>query len=100
MIDIRTYGTAEHEPPVMPAELRPVVQSILATLADIDFAHEKELEKLNQSDLNEAFKLRLVAKLDQIHREKREPYAQELVRLQDRFRSLLSGVPSKRSQSE
>jgi len=85
--------------PVAPAEFQPALQAILATLADIDFAHEHEMEKINSSVMDERFKTKLVTKLDQLHREKREPYEQELVRLQDRMRSLLSRVPAgERSQ--
>ena len=93
-------GQYDHDQsPVAPAEFQPALQAILATLADIDFAHEHEMEKINSSVMDERFKTKLVTKLDQLHREKREPYEQELVRLQDRMRSLLSRVPAgERSQ--
>ena len=86
---------SEHDqPPFAPAEFQPTMQAILATLADIDFAHEHELRKVNSSVNEESFKVKLVAKLNQLHQERRKPYAQEVVRLQDRMRSLLSRVPA------
>ena len=85
------HTASEHDPPpIIPAELSPAMQSLLATLADIDFAHQREVEKVTNSGLDDVFKSRLTAKLDRLHRERRQPYAQELLRLQNRFRSLRS----------
>ena len=81
---------SERDTPVLPADLEPAMQSVLATLADIDFAHRQEVEKVSSTGLDDVFKSRLVAKLDQLHRERRHPYAQEAVRLQKRMRSLFS----------
>jgi hypothetical protein len=78
------------QPPIMPDEFEPAMQSILAILADIDFAHEREVEKVNNSGLNEVFKSSLIAKLDHVHQQRRKPYAQELVRLQERIRALFT----------
>ena len=36
------------QPPIMPDEFEPAMQSILAILADIDFAHEREVEGQQQ----------------------------------------------------
>jgi hypothetical protein len=80
---------SEHQPPVIPDEFQPLMQSLMATLADIDFAHEHELEKVNSTSVDGALKARLITKLDQHHREKRHPYANELVRLEERTRSCL-----------
>jgi hypothetical protein len=69
------------------------MQSVLSTLADIDFAHRQAVEKVSSTGLDDVFKSRLVAKLDQLHRERRHPYAKEVVRLQKRMRSLLRREP-------
>ncbi len=79
-----------HQPPVMPDEFQPLMQSLLATLADIDFAHEHELERVNSTVVDERFKARLMTKLDQTHRERRHPYERELLRLEGRMRALMS----------
>ncbi len=81
---------SERDTPVLPADLEPAMQSVLATLADIDFAHRQEVEKVSSTRLDDVFKSRLIAKLDQLHRERRQPYAQVAVRLQKRMRSLFS----------
>jgi hypothetical protein len=49
------------------------MQSVLATLADIDFADRQEVEKVSSTGLDDVFKSRLVTKLDQLHREQRQP---------------------------
>lgn len=76
-------------PRVMPDELQPSMQSVLATLADIDFAYQHELEQVNSSGVDDVFKSRLVAKLEQLHRDRRQPYADELIKLQNRVRSMV-----------
>jgi hypothetical protein len=78
-----------HQPPIMPAEFLPVMQSLLATLADIDFAHEHEVEKVNSSGKDDTFKAKLITKLDQLHQERRHPYEHELLRLASRMQSLV-----------
>jgi streptomycin 6-kinase len=90
---LRRVAPEDDRPPILPDEFQPAMQSILAILADIDFAHEREVEKVSRSGLDDVFKSSLIAKLDQLHRERRQPYAQELVRLQHRFRSLRSREP-------
>ena len=86
-------NTSERDAPVLPADLEPAMQSVLATLADIDFAHRQEVEKVSSTGLDDVFKSRLVAKLDQLHRERRQPYLQEVVQLQNRMRLTVSRVP-------
>jgi hypothetical protein len=73
----------------MPAEFQPLMQALLATLADIDFAHEHEVDKVNSTVLDERFKAKLVSKLDQLHRERRHPYEQEALLLEERVQMLL-----------
>lgn len=84
---------SERDAPVLPPDLQPAMQLVLATLADIDLAHRQEVEKVSSSGLDDVFKSRLIAKLDQLHRERRHPYAQEVLRLQNRFRSFRSREP-------
>ena len=80
---------SEPQPRVCPANIQPLMQTLLATLADIDFEHERELEKLNKSDAEPSLKATIIARLDQRHREKRQPYIEELTALETRMRSLL-----------
>ena len=78
-----------HEPPIIPAEFQTRVQFLLGTLADIDFAHEGELERVTGAEINASFKARMIAKLDEVHQQGRHPYVEELDRLQDWMRSQL-----------
>ena len=80
------------EHPIIPPELQPALQSALATLADIDFAHEREVEQIRSSGLDDVFKARLLTKLGDVHRERRHRYAEQLAMLQTRFRSLREPV--------
>ena len=90
---LRRVAAENDNPPILPEGFQPAMQSVLAVVADIDFAHEREMEKVNNSGLDDVFKSRLISKLDQRHRERRQPYAQELVRLQKRIRALFSREP-------
>jgi streptomycin 6-kinase len=91
--NLRCTASEYDEPPVIPAEFQPAMQSVLATLADLDFAHQREVDQISRSGVDDVFKARLIAKLDQLHRERRHPYAQELFRLQERMRSLFRREP-------
>ena len=68
--------------PTYSPRVLPLMQSLLATLADLDFAHEHELEQLQASSVNETLKVRLRAQHEARHRERREPYVRELRRLE------------------
>ncbi|QRM35987.1 hypothetical protein [Microvirga sp. VF16] len=69
-------------------DLPPLLQSLLATLADINFAYERERDKLSTSTRDMNLKIRLLEKLKQHHRQRREPYLQQLAILQERIRRM------------
>jgi hypothetical protein len=54
------------------------------TLIDIDIAYERERETLNKSSPNMFSKARLLRKLKERHRERRQPLIQYLIALQTR----------------
>ena len=66
-------------------ELQPLLQSLLATLADIDFQYERERDTISTRTTNMNLKLRVLEKLREHHRERREPYIQQLAILQERI---------------
>jgi hypothetical protein len=66
-------------------DLLPLLQSLLATLADIDFAHESDLEVVQNSTTDEVLKRTVIKKLQERHRERRAPYVQQLTTLQERI---------------
>ena len=69
-------------------DLQPLLQSLLATLADIDFEYERECDTINGRTMDLNLKIRLLEKLKQHHRQRREPYLQQLAILQERIRRI------------
>ena len=72
-----------------PPELLPLLQSLLATVADIDFEHESDVETVRNSSVDEWLKQTTIRKLHECHRERRMPYVQQLESLQRRLRAWL-----------
>jgi len=77
-------GTAR----LYPAELLPSLQSLLATLADIDFEHESDVETVRNSSADEWLKQTVIQKLEEYHRQRRAPYIGRLERLERRIQVL------------
>jgi hypothetical protein len=77
-------GTAR----LYPAELLPSLQSLLATLADIDFEHESDVESVRNSSADEWLKQTVIQKLEEHHRQRRAPYIGRLERLERRMQVL------------
>lgn len=79
-------STHEPSPPRMYSPtLQPLLQSLLATLADIDFEFERDRERLCATTSDANLKIRILEKLKAQHRERREPYIQQLALLQERM---------------
>jgi hypothetical protein len=68
--------------------LQPLLQSLLSTLADIDFDYEVEREKVSNTARDTNLKIRALEKLKARHRERREPYIRQLALLQQRMMEL------------
>jgi len=66
-------------------DILPHLQTLLADLADIDFAYEKNLEAIKRSPVEEERKREMIARLWQQHRERRAPYVQELMLLREQI---------------
>jgi hypothetical protein len=73
-------------PRMYSSDLQPLLQSLLATLADIDFEHERECDNISSRTMDMNLKIRLLEKLKQHHRQRREPYLQHLAILQEHIR--------------
>jgi hypothetical protein len=58
-----------------------VMQDTLRTLADIDFAFEADVEKLDRSNAPKPVKDHIARELKERHREMREPYVRLLAEL-------------------
>ena len=77
-----------HHPRIYSPTFQPLMQSLLATLADLDFDYEKEREKLSTTSPDTNIKIRALEKLKNRHRERREPYIRQLAILQQRMMEL------------
>jgi hypothetical protein len=67
--------------------LQPLLQSLLSTLADIDFAYECEREKISKSSPDINLRIRVLEKLKAQHQVRRTPYLQQLATLQEHMLS-------------
>lgn len=61
--------------------IQAMMQELLRTLANIDFQHEAEMDRLKQSATDEELKKYIKEKLLARHRERREPYVNLLAEL-------------------
>jgi tryptophanyl-tRNA synthetase len=78
----------ETQPRMYSPDLQPLLQSLLGTLADIDFEYERERDNVNGRTMDMSLKIRLLEKLKQHHRERREPYLQQLAILHERIHQI------------
>jgi hypothetical protein len=67
---------------------QPLLQSLLATLADIDLDYEQERAQLSNTSPDTNIKIRALEKLKARHHERRQPYIQQLAILQKRMMEL------------
>jgi hypothetical protein len=58
---------------------------LLATLADLDFDFERERERVSSSTKDPKLREPLLRKVEERHRERREPYVRHLTLLQARM---------------
>ena len=69
-------------------EIGPLLQALLATLADIDFAHQSDIETVRNSSVEDCLKQATIQRLQQRHRERRGPYVRRLEAVQERIRAM------------
>jgi pyruvate-formate lyase-activating enzyme len=75
-------------PRVYPPDLQPLLQSLLAVLADIDLVHESEVTIVRDSDADEWLKRSVIRRLEERHRERRVPVVRQLEAVEERIRAL------------
>jgi hypothetical protein len=92
MADNKRYSARSAQPVAQPRmyspDLQPLLQSLLGTLADIDFEYERECDNINGRTMDMNLKIRLLEKLKQHHRQRREPYLQQLAILHERIHQI------------
>jgi len=81
-------NSGAYHPKIYSPAFQPLLQSLLATLADLDFDYEKEREKLSTISPDTNIKIRALEKLKTRHHERREPYIRQLAILQQRMMEL------------
>jgi hypothetical protein len=67
---------------------KPLLQSLLSTLADIDFEYEQTKDRISKSSPDLNLRIRVLEKLKAQHQERRMPYIQQLAVLQERMMGL------------
>ncbi len=65
--------------------LQPLLQSLLSTLADIDFAYDCEREKISKTSPDINLRIRVLEKLKAQHQARRAPYLHQLAKLQEQM---------------
>ena len=68
--------------PTHPPDFLPLLQLLLATLADIDYEHESDIETVRNSAADEWLKQATIRKLHERLHQRRAPYVRELESLQ------------------
>jgi hypothetical protein len=63
-------------------EVLPLLQLLLATLADIDYEHESDIETVRNSAADEWLKQATIRKLQERRQQRRAPYVRKLEGLQ------------------
>ena len=69
-------------------EILPLLQSLLATLADIDVAHRSAIEAIRSGSAEDRLKRRAIATLQERHRATRAPYIRQLEDLEERIKAM------------
>jgi DNA-binding transcriptional MerR regulator len=64
------------------SDREPLLQWLLTTLADIDFAFESDLEVVKNSATDDVLKRKILERLQKQHRERRAPYVRQIAALQ------------------
>ena len=75
-------------PHVYPSDIQPLLQSILAALADIALVQEAEVVIVRNSSADEWLKQSVIRRLEERHRERRAPYVRQLEAVEERIRAL------------
>jgi hypothetical protein len=77
-LEFQALGLNQRPTPTYSPDILPLMQSLLRTLADIDFEFQKDLETVAKSSIEEPLKQRAIATLKRRHQERRAPYLREI----------------------
>ena len=74
--------------PTYPPDFLPLLQLLLATLADIDYEHESDVETVRNSSAEEWLKQATIRKLQERRHQRRAPYVRKLESIQKRIQAM------------
>ena len=74
-------------PRVYLPDLQPLLQSILAALADLDLVHASEAAIVRDSNADEWLKQTVIRRLEESHRARRAPYVRQLAAVEARIQA-------------
>ena len=74
--------------PTYPPDFLPLLQLLLAALADIDYEHESDIETVRNSAADEWLKQATIRKLQDRHQKRRAPYVRRLEGLQKQVQAM------------
>lgn len=74
-------ATKFQTPRMYSVQLTSLMREVLQTLGNIDFAHQVEIEKVENSRSDEALKDDIKDKLHRAHQQRRQPYVDLLTQL-------------------
>ena len=83
-----SHPASGNAPRVYPPEIQPLLQSLLAALADIDLVHESEVAIVRDSDAEEWLKQGVISRLEERHQKQRAQYVRQLEAVEERIRAL------------
>jgi hypothetical protein len=80
-VDASTLDTSVAE---RASQSDPLFEALLTTLGQFDLEYERELERIHLGSSSEVVKNRVLHRLKESHRARREPYLQQLARIHGR----------------
>lgn len=94
MTHVEQQSSEAAQPTMYQPDILPLMQSLLATLADIDFQFEKDLEVIRASAIDEALRHTAIMNLRQQHYERRAAYLGDIAALEKRMEVCFSARSS------
>ena len=85
---LRVSDAPGAEAHVHATDLQRLMETLLETLANIDFENQRRKEKLRRSATDPTLKTMLLSRCEKDHRERRAPYVRELKALAERIRNV------------
>ena len=81
--------TVDNSPVGRSTPADPLAEALLTTLSHFDLEYERELERIRLGSSSEAVKNRVLHRLQEGHRARREPYVQQLALIRGRAAATL-----------